>query len=468
MVPVALFTLAILGGRPAAVGTGSGDVNALVRTYIAEHRESRAAFLAVHANIPSFARQTGLACSACHTAFPHLNAFGRLFKMNGYTMTGQQLIQAGDSGKPPSLKLNLIPPISAMVQTSYSAINKGIAGTQNGNAEFPQQLSLFVGGEITPKLGTFLQLTYSGNDGAIAIDNAELRYADKTQLGSKELTYGLTLNNNPTSQDVWNTVPAWRFPFASSAVAPTPGAAPLLEGAFAQQVAGLGAYAMYDGHLYAEFSAYGSAPQGGVHPLDSTAANTISGVASYWRAFYQQTWGDNTVMVGTFGMSAKLFPTGTVGMLNRYNDFAIDAQFESKIGSSMFTAHGSWLRETQNLDATFAGGESDNPTNTLKSLRLDAGILTGGRVGLTVGYFGLNGTTDATLYGEHPVSGSANGSPDSRGVIGEVSIMPWLNTRFALQYVAYNKFNGGNTNYDGFGRNASGNNTLYVLGWVAF
>jgi hypothetical protein len=37
--------------------------------------------------------------------------------------------------------------------------------------------------------------------------------------------------------------------------------------------------------------------------------------------------------------------------------------------------------------------------------------------------------------------------------------MPWLNTRFALQYVAYTKFNGSKLNYDGAGRNASDNNT---------
>ena len=36
--------------------------------------------------IPSFARQTKLPCSACHTQFPELNAFGRIFKLNGYTL----------------------------------------------------------------------------------------------------------------------------------------------------------------------------------------------------------------------------------------------------------------------------------------------------------------------------------------------------------------------------------------------
>mgnify|MGYP001371940607 CR=1 FL=1 len=35
--------------------------------------------------LPSFARQTGMACTACHTQSfgPNLNAYGRSFKLNG-------------------------------------------------------------------------------------------------------------------------------------------------------------------------------------------------------------------------------------------------------------------------------------------------------------------------------------------------------------------------------------------------
>jgi hypothetical protein len=37
-----------------------------------------------------------------------------------------------------------------------------------------------------------------------------------------------------------------------------------------------------------------------------------------------------------------------------------------------------------------------------------------------------------------------------------------------MQYTAYNKFNGGGSNYDGLGRNASDNNALYLLLWFAY
>ena len=42
--------------------------------------------------VPSFARQTGLACEACHTVFPQLTPFGRVFKASGYTLFNTQKV----------------------------------------------------------------------------------------------------------------------------------------------------------------------------------------------------------------------------------------------------------------------------------------------------------------------------------------------------------------------------------------
>src|SRR6266511_1578209 len=106
--------------------------------------------------IPSFSRQTGLACNQCHTTFPQLTAFGRRFKLNGYTLTRLQMVEAGDTANR-SLKINLIPPVSAMVQASMSQTRKAQPGAQNDNVELPQEMSIFLGEEITPRVGTFLQ-----------------------------------------------------------------------------------------------------------------------------------------------------------------------------------------------------------------------------------------------------------------------------------------------------------------------
>src|SRR5690242_10981979 len=39
-------------------------------------------------SLPLFARKYNLQCTACHFAFPRLNAFGRAFRQNGYRMAG--------------------------------------------------------------------------------------------------------------------------------------------------------------------------------------------------------------------------------------------------------------------------------------------------------------------------------------------------------------------------------------------
>ena len=75
---------------------------------------------------------------------------------------------------------------------------------------------------------------------------------------------------------------------------------------------------------------------------------------------------------------------------------------------------------------------------------------------------------DNLLYAPAAVVGSLTNSPDSRGYISELNYLPWLNTKLQLQYVRYSKFNGRSANYDGAGRSASDNDTLYLLGWLNF
>ena len=258
--------------------------------------------------IPSFARQTKLACAACHYQFLELTPFGRRFKLNGYTLSGLQGIPGrspGDSSGE-SLRLAPIPPASAMAIASYTRVRKAVPGTQNDAATFPDQLSLFLGGAVTPKVGAFTQFTYAAPDGAVGIDNVDLRFASLATVASKELIVGLTLHNNPTVQDVWNTVPAWGYPFVGSPVAPSPAASPLVDGVLGQQVLGLGAYGFWNDLLYGEVTAYRSAPQGGAQPADSTATNTTRGVAPYWRVALQHQIGATYVMVGSYGMTGEL------------------------------------------------------------------------------------------------------------------------------------------------------------------
>jgi hypothetical protein len=60
------------------------------------------------------------------------------------------------------------------------------------------------------------------------------------------------------------------------------------------------------------------------------------------------------------------------------------------------------------------------------------------------------------------VTGSANSNPRSAGYIANFSFWPMQNLQLAAQYTGYTRFNGAAINYDAAGRNASGNNTVYL------
>lgn len=419
--------------------------------------------------IPSFSRQTGYSCNYCHYTFPTLNSFGRLFKLNGYTLTNISTIDAvsPDSSRT-TLQLTNTYSFSSMIKSSYTSISKAELGTDNSFVQSPEEISLFFAGQITPNIGAFVQTTYGLGEGAIGLDLLDVRYANHTKIDSKDLLYGLTLNNMPTVQDVWNTTPAWGFPYSGSEPAPAPSASTMLDNAMSD-VAGLGAYALYDKLIYAELSFYHSSPGGASFPPDATWTSNIKGLSPYWRLAIQHQWKDQYVEVGTYGMSSNKYPTGISGETDKYTDFGFDTQYEKNIenGSSLIF-HAAYITEKQKLDAAFTSGASANKENTLSSFKTDLTYNFPDLASLSAGYFAVSGTTDLSLYAPGAVSGSSNGVPNSSGEIVQVTFLPWMNTQFGVQYKMYSKFNGGGTDYDGSGRKATDNNTLYVMGWLVF
>jgi len=80
--------LAVAGG---AASSSSSAVDAYLRSRSnAVAASSASAAASMNAAIPAFARKYGLRCSACHTAWPELNAFGQKFKDNGYQLGNER------------------------------------------------------------------------------------------------------------------------------------------------------------------------------------------------------------------------------------------------------------------------------------------------------------------------------------------------------------------------------------------
>jgi hypothetical protein len=402
--------------------------------------------------------------------------------------------KAVESGKDESDDKEWVPPISMMAIVGFTHTQASQPPptdpyAQNDNTVI-SPFSGFWGGAITDSIGAFAQVTYNAPPpGGFADpfghtwtwDNTDVRFAKTATIVSFDFIYGITANNNPTVQDVWNSTPAWSFPYAASTIAPTPAAHTLIEGAFAAHVGGVGAYTFINDMFYLEASAYRTFDfraqnSLGVDPFG--APGLLDGAAPYWRIAFEPQWGAHSLMVGTFGMFASVNPwidptfamgtTGTFPQSDKYTDTGFDSQYQYQGSNYWLTLRGSYIREFQKLDATFATGGSANPTNLLNSLHLQASFAYGGdnRFVFTGQYFNIWGTSDPIAY-----AGLASGlSPNSDGFIGEIAYIPfgtsqapgwpWLNARIGLQYTYYNKF-------DGTTVGAHNQNTLFLHAWFA-
>jgi hypothetical protein len=417
--------------------------------------------------VPSFARQTGLSCNVCHTNAPELTAFGRYFKLMGYVRN--DMTASDKVGVTPALQLSKNIPVSFLVLLSDTAFPNVAPSTQNSAVGFPQQLSIFLAGGLASHFGALAQVTYSHSSNTFAMDNSDFRYANQTTLGGKELDYGIALNNNPTVQDLWNSTPAWGFPWISSESGVSPIAGALIDGTLGQDVAGAGVYSMWNKHLYAEVTAYRSEHEGGTTPVNGAGFQyNISGAAPYWRVAWQQSWGANYLEVGTYGLAVNSHPNSITGPVDRYLDPALDFQYERPFGANLLDAHGTWIHESSNLDGTLAAGGAAFPHHTLNTFKIDSTYHWTSKYTATGALFATTGTADAVLYASAPVTGSANGSPNTSGYIVQLAYWPVQNIDIDVNYTGYTKFNGANTNYDGANRNASDNNFVYMALWLNF
>ena len=419
--------------------------------------------------VPSFARQTGMACEACHTVFPELTPFGRAFKMNGYLIDNLPQVKEVTADQKEALLLNWLPPLSVQFIASYTQLKTALPDTSggtgtptgNGTTQFPEAFSFFYAGRIAPKLGGFIQVTWANDSDSFSWDNTDIRFADQTTLGKDTLTWGVTFNNSPTVQDPWNSTPAWKYPFSqTSSLAPSSVASTQLDSLGNNTVAGLSAYGYWNNLVYVELGGYTAAPH---LTTPSQGVENVHDGAPYGRIAVQPQWGRHSLEFGVLGFSDNATPAGSLNSTptDQYRDIAFDAEYQFLGDDNIVSAELTYIHENQTLNATAPSAAS----NTLNTFRLGGSYFYQRQWGGSIGYFSTTGNTDPALY--VPL-GSANGSPDTSGWAFELDYLPWQNVKLALQYTLYTKFNGAGTNYDGTGRNASSNNTLYLFAWLAF
>jgi hypothetical protein len=415
--------------------------------------------------VPSYTRQTGDPCSACHIGGygPALTPHGRAFKLGGYS-----------DGK-------TVVPLSATILASVTHTAKDQSEapehfSRNDNAAL-QEIVGFVAGRIAPHAGAFIGVAYSGIERKTALDHFDARYAQPLKLGGKDAILGFSVNNNPGSQDVFDSLPAWAFPHEAPELVPERLGMPLLAEGLEGQVAGLSSYLWFDDSIYAEVAGYRSLSHGLLNTIGvADEAGRIAGVAPYVRLAYQKDWGKQVASIGLVGMRAAIHPERQPGPTNKYADWGLDATYQY-LGNrkNIVNANLGFLHERQTRDFDFLEGTVERRKHTLNSLSGNVSYTRNNTYGLTLGLFHSWGTRDRGLFAPEEDGGSRTGKPDTTGYILEADWITFARKdgargglKVGIQYTGYLRFNGARRTYDGFGRDASDNNSLFGFAAVAF
>lgn len=156
--------------------------------------------------VPVFARQTGMACSACHYQhFPLLNSFGRAFKSGGFTMTGAQgKIEGEHLSIPDQLNMGVL--TSTYYQDQPGSAPSGGYSNGTGNWGVPAsggELSIFYGGRISEFAGFLSELGLASASAAgtgaakeaILFPVGDARVGAVVYTGGQGAAYGFELLN---------------------------------------------------------------------------------------------------------------------------------------------------------------------------------------------------------------------------------------------------------------------------------
>jgi len=445
----------------------------------------------------AFSRQTGESCATCHMQGygPWLTEYGTKFKLDGYV--------AGDAAKVPTLLNNFSAEIVSSVTNVASAVPQGTYFQNSKYASNAQTNvlndwdAIYYTGRVLPKVGVYFQINFTPQTSrSISLSMADMRFADHFSFEGHNVQYGITANNAPTMSDTWMTSFAWMYPYTTSSGAVAPNATPWLQQLMASPTSvGMTAYTKIDNHWYFEAGGYSNQSiamgQGFGQAMNLGANDAIVGGAGYWRVYWDQVFGAHHIMFGSYGLTGNVAPNiagqipgqnysvATTGTSSK-QEVNLDSNYSYMMDEkNMFMVM--W-RYTHDSIKNAAYLQTNNGVNASDALNNDMlmGMWTYEKTyNLAFAWNHQWGTADMALYNNgSPITGSANGSPNSNSFLVEVDYIPfgkgkfltdpYFNMRLSLQYWAYTQFNGATTNYDGFGRNAGQNNTTYFVTNINF
>ncbi len=321
--------------------------------------------------LPSFARQTGQKCSACHVGgdWPQLTPWGRFFKLSGYTIGSAVKDKEGGVHVPVGVfgQAGLTwAPNADNAQGNPVILHSGDLQAYNFSAEVATKVTDFLGVFYEYNVGN----TFPGWKGASGA--VDIRAVHFFHAGSHEILTGIDSNNNPTVQDVWNSTGQWSFPSYTSPWAPGALTTPVIS-RLASQSGSIGAYALIDRHVYVEASAYRVGAgffqwMTAGTPFSNPGVTYLKGFNPYWRAYWTASRGPSSFMAGTFGMRASVFPSAAQpsGPANSLTDYGVDAQYQHLLSKQSLTVRTSYIFEARDWSASFPIGSVGTPSGDAK------------------------------------------------------------------------------------------------------
>lgn len=277
--------------------------------------------------VPAFARQTGMACVACHyQTFPAINAFGRAYKSSGYTLIGAQEQLKGDAlSLPTSLNASLVTKLRYQ-KTNGAATTGGAGATNAGELQFPDEAALLIGGRAGEHVGFLLELA--------ALGQADSSSGEVNLFNSFKMPFSYKLNTTDLSF----------IPFITDGGGAGYGFELLNTGAqrfqrvgedrsalMAQQYLGLGAGAA-EGFAFVASDSMGFVNLSLWAPKHGSFA--VKGLAPYLRVAWTPNFGGWDLGLGgqVYGSKAKERDTATGLDVNLYTKgWAIDSQAQGNV-----------------------------------------------------------------------------------------------------------------------------------------
>ena len=423
--------------------------------------------------LPSFARQTGQRCAACHVGgnWPQLTPWGRFFKLAGYTAGKAAVDKEGFHYVPLGVMGNV-----GMTWAAQPNDAQGNVVVDHNGAPQAYEFSAELGTKLSNWAGVFAEYgvgnSFPGWKGASG--PIDIRATHFFHPGNSELLVGIDSNNDPGLQDVWNTVPSWGYPFYGSPQAPGAPASPMIA-SLAQETGSIGVYALFDRQFYLEVSMY-RVGNGFYRFMNggtsfATGAQYLKGFNPYWRAYWSKEHGASNWEIGTFGMHSQVYPDSGApsGPTDVFADTGFDTQYQYLGDRGKLTLRGSYIYEKQTWNGSYPAEAVSNAKGNLKTLNTSASFAVKDAWTFTGGYFFSNGSNNAALFGITDAAGNVlSAKPNTTGYQLEVDRTLTQNIVVSAQYAGFTKFNALSSNIDGLGRKPSDNNTLWVSLFFAF